>query len=69
MLKAELRHSWVVGHVWEYPPPNTWYSYEQKYRSDLASVPHYSYVGEAEWQASSKNRAADSQNVDEAALA
>lgn len=39
MLNEELRHSWAVGQMWEHPPPNTWYSYEQKYRSDLASMP------------------------------
>lgn len=39
MLDEELRHSWAVGQMWEYPPPNTWYSYEHQYRSDLASMP------------------------------
>ena len=38
MLQEELRHSWMIGKIWTHPPPNTWYSYEERYRKDLADM-------------------------------
>ena len=38
MLQEELEYSWIIGKLWTHPPPNTWYSYEERYRMDLAGM-------------------------------